>query len=504
MGCQLLSPAVVAEARVGRTRPADRVRALAHPLTGLLVLTAVLGVTWALLVPPWQSPDESLHFAYAQSLAERFALPGSPTRPLVSPAQTLAATSDNALLLPFDYAQMRPVWSEAGFRDYLAKAASHPSNLGGGPNPESANPPLLYLYDDLAYWASGDGNAVDLLYAMRVWNVTLLLLAVWGAWLLAGEVFGRRRVAQLTCATVVGLIPAQTFILTSINPDALLVPLWTFGLWLGCRLITRRAQTVDVIAIFAITAAAILTKSTGYALVPPVLLAAVIGWARGPRAERASSARRILLASLALVIPVLGWIGLSRSLGRPAVNTVAPPPGLKAKSFSIKEFVYYVWQFYLPRLPFMTTFTGSSPEAIKSIWIEQGWGVFGYEDVLMPTWVYAVLGAVTGVVSVAAVGLLTRIRERTRLLLLAFFGLALLSLLTLLHVSAYRSLLAHDGPLLQGRYLLPLSGLFGLAVALIVTRLPARWQGAVAGAVIGAMLVLQVLALGTIVRTYYT
>ena len=56
----------------------------------------------------------------------------------------------------------------------------------------------------------------------------------------------------------------------------------------------------------------------------------------------------------------------------------------------------------------------------------------------------------------------------------------------------------------QGRYLLPLVALLGLAVGLLLSRLPARWRPAAGGIVLAALLVLQVLALGTIARTYYT
>ena len=61
-----------------KTRPRDRPRRrrialrVPAPLAWLLVAVALLGLTWALLVPAWQAPDENSHFAYVQSLGERF------------------------------------------------------------------------------------------------------------------------------------------------------------------------------------------------------------------------------------------------------------------------------------------------------------------------------------------------------------------------------------------------------------------------------------------------
>ena len=77
-----------------------------------------------------------------------------------------------------------------------------------------------------------------------------------------------------------------TFISTSVNPDALLITLWTSALWLGARVINRRAQGADVIALCAVAAAAILTKATSYALVAPIAARDRVGWWRRPGLER--------------------------------------------------------------------------------------------------------------------------------------------------------------------------------------------------------------------------
>jgi hypothetical protein len=63
-------------------------------LAALLAIVAIVGVAWALVVPPWQSPDEVQHFVYVQSLAESFELPGHKGQPGISDDQALA---DNAV-----------------------------------------------------------------------------------------------------------------------------------------------------------------------------------------------------------------------------------------------------------------------------------------------------------------------------------------------------------------------------------------------------------------------
>ncbi|MDQ6835774.1 MAG: DUF2142 domain-containing protein [Actinomycetota bacterium] len=484
------------------SRPPAR-RIAIHPLAALLVAMTVLGVTWALLVPPWQTPDENWHYAYAQSLAESFALPGNAARAGYSSDLALALRADNTLPLIFHPQQVTPAWSHVAEQRYLRQAARNPSRSdGGGGNTAQANPPLFYLYDDLPYWLSSSGTAFARLYAMRVFNVTLLLTTVAAAWLLAGELFHRRRLIQLLCAGSVGLLPMQTFILTSVNPDAMEVALWTLVLWMGVRVIKRAGRASDAAVLCALTAAAILTKATGYALIPATLTALALGlWRREP-AQRAAVARRLAGAALALVLPVLGWLAVARALSRPAINPVVPlAPGVRPQPFQVAHFVSYLVHFYIPH---RAALGGLTSLPLYATWVRGGWGLFGWQDVALPPLTYKLAAGAMAIVAIAALGALVRIRDRRTLELLAFLALPLLALLGLLHISDYRSLLVGNGGLLQGRYLLPVSSLLGVALAAVATRLPPRWRAGFAAATLGALLILQVLALATVARSYYT
>jgi hypothetical protein len=481
-----------------------RVKLTAVPgsLAALVSVVVIVGIAWALLVPPWQSPDEVAHFAYVQSLAERLALPGGRGRPQVSTDQLLADAAVGASRGAFYPQSSPPNWSRQAFDSYVAASSHNSRSNGGGPNPAGPNPPLYYLYADVAYLIDGGGNAFGQLYAIRIWGVLLLALTVLGAWLLAGETIGRRRIAQVACGAVVGLLPMETFISTSVNPDGMMVTLWTWAMWLGARVINRAAPRRDAVALCAVTAAAVLTKATSYALVPPTLLALVIGWRRRPADQRRAARGELAVAFLALVVPVLGWIAVAAALNRSVVNTIKSSTA--ARPFNVRQFMSYVWQFYLPRLPFMTRLRETSGLPLYDVWVRQGWGTFGWLDVTFPNWAYRVFAVLTAVILAPAAALLVRVVNRRRLALIAFLLLTLLALLAGLHLTDYRSLIAGQGPILQGRYLLPVLALFGLSVAFLVTRFPARRQAAACGVILAGLLVLQVLSLSTILHAYYT
>ncbi len=480
-------------------------RRLAPPrsLTALLAIVVCVGLAWALTVSPWQSPDELAHFAYVQSLAESFTLPGSAGRPGASSDQDLADASVGASRGAFWPAPAPPDWSRADEAAYLAvERGPHPPSRsnGSGPSSASQNPPLYYLYGAAAYLIDDGGTAFGRLYAVRIAGVLLLALTTLGAWLLAGETFGRRRLPQLACAAVVGLWPMATFMSTAVNPDALLMTTWTWALWLGARVINRRAPARDAVALCAVTAAAILTKATSYALVVPVVMALAIGWRRRPAAERGPAARRLAAAGLALVVPVLGWLALTRALGRAAVNTIATSA---AHPFNIGQFLSYLWQFYLPRLPWLTPFRTTPQLPVYDIWVHQVTGVFGWLDVYLPSWMYPAAACLAGALAITAVVILSRLRDRRALALLGFFALTLVALLGLLHITEYRALISGGGEFLQGRYLLPVVGLLGLAVGLVVSRVPAPGRSAACALTILGLLAFQAVSLATVAQAYY-
>ncbi|MGH2876927.1 MAG: hypothetical protein ACRDLV_11810, partial [Solirubrobacteraceae bacterium] len=159
--------------------------------------------------------------------------------------------------------------------------------------------------------------------------------------------------------------------------------------------------------------------------------------------------------------------------------------------------------FYFPRLPFLTPFRTTPGLPVFDIWLRQGLGNFGWLVVFLPTWIYPVAGGAIGAIGIAAAGLVARLRDRRRLALLAFFGLTLLALLVLLHASEYLLVIDGGGQFLQGRYLLPVVGLLGLAVGLVVKAVPRRVGPSLCALCVTSLLALQAVSLASIVQAYY-
>lgn len=481
-----------------------------RPLLFLLIAVGVVGAAWALVLPPFQAPDENSHFGYAQEVAEKFELPGDADRKVFSTEQQLAHDRSNseqsAALL-----ESKPEWSRAAYDRWRTEEDALPDSArtdGGGPNPATTNPPLYYLYVAPAYLVAKGGDLFDRLYVMRLWSALLLLVTVTGAWLLAGELFGRNRPLQLVAAAFAGLQPMVSFLSASVTPDALLYALWSLALWLGVRVLKRGLTLAQGVALLGVVGLAIVTKASSYALLPAALLALGIGlWRlRAAAGERRGLATIAAVALLALIVPVGAWLTTARVLDRPAVNQVATESGQETPgltNLNVREVGSYMWQFYLPRLSFQHRFGGMPDLPVYNVWLKTGWGAFGWLEVRFPPAVYVLFAIFTLAALLGAAVFLVRNRAHVDLAVVAFVALVILTLLAGLHWTEYRTLVGGTGPFNQGRYLLPLVSLFGAAVAAAVAVVPERRRAPAIGLVLGGLFALQLFSLAIVAGRFY-
>ncbi|HXE44433.1 MAG TPA: DUF2142 domain-containing protein [Conexibacter sp.] len=489
-----------------RSRPQDGARprarraigAVPAPLRALLGAVLLLGLAWALLVPPFQAPDEPAHVGYVQSLVEGPGLPGDARRPIFSTEQFAAETAANSDQTAANLSN-RPEWSAFAWRRWQRRDATSVRALarsdGGGPNPAASNPPLFYLYDAVPYALAHGGDFFTRFTLMRLATMLWLLGTVAGAWLLAGEVFARDRLLQLVAAGVAGLLPMVTFVSAQVGPDGQLYALWTLALWLGVRLLKRGATPGGAAALLGVTGLAIVTKATSYALLPAALLALAIGLWR-LRGERGRAVRSAGAGLAALLAPTLAWVLTARLLNHAVAAQVSQ--GAHGGGTNIRQFLSYLWQYYLPRLPFLQPAHGPGLPAFH-IWIEQGTAAFGWLEVRFPHSIYVVAAGLVAAIGLAALARIVATRGRVDLDVAAFLLLAAGALLTGLHWTDFHS----ATPFMQGRYIFPLVSIGGLAAALALTWLRGTARQLGAGAALGLLFLLQLLSLGLVATRFY-
>jgi hypothetical protein len=200
--------------------------------------------------------------------------------------------------------------------------------------------------------------------------------------------------------------------------------------------------------------------------------------------------------ALYALLNVTVWDRGSAAAGGLTVATARTVPGGGAITWH--ETLDYMWQAYLPRLPFMHRqfFPGGYP--LWSVWLNGAIGRFGWLDYGFPGWVYTV-----GRYLLYAFGLLAlmgayRVRSQIRSLLplLVCYGVMAVGLLAAIGYAGIRYWLTTGYRFEQARYLFPLLALYGAFAVLVAKGAGRRWAPA-----LGAALVLLAMAHGLFAET---
>lgn len=489
-----------------RARARPRLAAIPRPLRGLLVACTLLSVAWAVAMAPLQGPDEHNHAGYVQNLAETGGGPsfGETTGGSWSTEQLQLQYWQNLLSL-IGIVDARPGWNpaeEAAYQRFVDKMPANARSDGEGPNPVGQNPPFYYAYETIPYWLSRWTELPTRLLAMRLANIPLYLLIVTFAWLAAGEVFGRRRRAQTIAAGSVGLLPQLAFMSGVVNPDIMLATVWAGFAYLALVAVRVGPTPPVLLGLGGAAALSALTHGRGLAAIPALLIVlAVVLWRARPWTRR-------LLAWGAGAVAALGagiGIAVAYSNAHGGVSSIGGEVGSTTGAGSIKGFLSYLWQFYLP--PLRTMSPQGPPYGYRQVYVEGLGGTFGSLEIQYPLWVYDALQLAAGIGLVLLMATVARRWEAVRaraaqIVVVAAFPV---SMLGVLHASAYRDLQTPPfDPLLVGRYLLPLLVSMGLAIAFVCVSLPRRWGGLLGTLILTAFTVLSLTGLGMTVARFYT
>jgi 4-amino-4-deoxy-L-arabinose transferase-like glycosyltransferase len=481
--------------RVRRLRA--RLARLPRALWICSAIAVVNAVTWSLLVPPFQIPDEPVHAGYAQYIGETGKIP----RPLAEgfywtpPADADAAFSG----IPFSILG-HPSWRQA---DSTALHRTLAGPLGrvneGGAGYASRNPPLYYIYAGVAYRVARSASFLDRLETMRVASALMAGLTVAFVFLFLRELLPRVRWAWTVGALAVAFQPLFAFIGGGVNNDNLIY-LSGAALLAGLARVFRRGLTIGTgVWVGAAVAAGILGKASMFALLPGVAVGLLAALWRAPRERRRIAFGGIVAAGVTAAIPVGLWVVANQTIyNRPA--SAATNTFSTGSNFNYRELVSYIWQFYLPRLPFMDdqfpyAHAGYPHYPDYPLWqtFVQGFaGRFGWFQYGFPLWGNIVALVVYVLLILLAATALWRCRAALRrrwpelLTYVLLFG----GLLGLVNVVGYQYRLSPPHDMFeQTRYLLPMLGLYAAVVALA-----ARGAGRRLGPAVGVFLVM--LAIG--------
>jgi 4-amino-4-deoxy-L-arabinose transferase-like glycosyltransferase len=459
---------------------------------GALLCALVAGLSalgWSILTPPFQVPDENAHFAYSQYVAESHGeLPRINLATRIS-RQQLLTQGELKTYLTWGQRRNRPIWFDEQQRRLERVEASlrSPADRLGGGSADSAtyNPPAYYLVELLPYELSPSVDVVDRLLLMRLVSVFFAALTTLLAFMFVREVLPGAPWAWTVGGLAVAFQPLFGFLAGGVNNDNLLI-LAAAALFYAVARILRRGLTVRRgTALGLVVASGLLAKASFIGLVPGAALGLGIAfWRSGqrPRAFRAVASAVACAAVPVALYVLLNWTVWNRSLlpGASGITT-----GGSSQPFLDLDFLAYLWQFYLPRIPFvMDDAFPAGFYPLYDVWLKGFIGRYGWLDTEFPLWVYK--PAAAALLVIAALATVELVRRRDSVAAhgpeLAAYGSMATAFVVMLGLAGFRARTGDTG-FEQARYLLPLLPLYAVLIAL-AARAGGRWGPALGAALV--------------------
>ena len=301
------------------------------------------------------------------------------------------------------------------------------------------------------------------------------------------EVIPRAPWAWSVGALAVAFQPVFSFLSGGVNNDGMLYLAGALVLYLLARAF-RRGLTVRLgLALGGAVALGLLTKPTMVGLTPAVAFALLVLVVGGGGVRRWP---RLRAAAAAVALPVVivgGWLAVDVTVFNRSASAMTGGLASEriAASTSVRGQLTYLWQFFLPRLPFQEQQFFGYWLPVWHVYIQGFIGRFGWFE-------YGFPGAVNWagllvLVTLAALAVVTLVRHRRdlrrRWTEMATYVAAVVGVLLMIGVSGYRYRASLGFNFEQTRYLFPLLALYGGAVALAAHAGGRRW-----GPALGAFL----------------
>lgn len=392
------------------------------PPVVILIIYLMVGTLYVAYTPLWQAPDEPAHYNYIRALVEERRLP---------------------VMESGDYDQ--------AYLDSLTTEGFPPGSSVASLEYEDHQPPLYYILAAPVYWAfQGSVRAVRhaslLLGGVSITMVFLILREFWPtqpgiAWLGGG---------------IAALIPQFIAATTSINNDALLFALLWLWLWLALRYL-RGLTPAWLLGCLA--GAILLTKSTGYGVLPLMLLVIYLRYRRAGMPLQWAIKQLLEIALPALALGGLWWVRNAVVYGWPDVMGLQ-----RHNDVVIGQPRTADWVAGMGFLPFLWTWLRTTFRSF--------WGQFGWMGVVLDARIYQGLTIFTLLSLFGAVWRLTEStqqgmepRQRDALILLGTSALITLAM----YLGYNLTFVQH-----QGRYLFPALPTLALGAALGWERMTQR------------------------------
>jgi 4-amino-4-deoxy-L-arabinose transferase-like glycosyltransferase len=433
----------------------------------IMLLYLALAVTYSVVVPLWEAPDEPSHFLYARYLAQNGCLP-SPTYH----AEDIAGSFEEDYILSIYEWHHPPLYYLLGALTLRAVEPQHrPSASYVFPpiDPDLAYQDSLFVHHPKGPFDFGEDELGPRL--LRLLSILMGMGTIWVTYQTTRQVFPSEPLLALAASGLVSFIPQYTFISASVNSDNLANLLSALALLLTVKWTMEENGYGKTFRLGLLYSLALLSKTTTLFLIPVACLSFAL------RAKQKGSPRYFLKQSLVFLSLPLLTTGLFLALyPRNNLWALATAYGESLEVNADLISLGHLW----------TVLTQIN---------QSFWARFGWMNILIPPAIPNLLGLICLAGLISAVVFWVR-GNRGRILsptqsnsLLVLFASVLGTLLALVKFN-----LAEFQP--QGRFLFPaISAIAILVVVGLLSPLRPRYKPLAALVIVGGMLAFNLVCL---------
>lgn len=436
----------------------------------LLVFFLVRGLIFASVIPPWQAPDEPLHYDYIHYLSiekkwpvlgkvaicrqVKNSLRGYYFSPIISEKMPYRLKKD--LDIPENYSGPTKHDTRTSKYGMILKF----NGKGRAPNQIIQHPPLYYIIGAFFYLLFLKFLSFTAqIWFLRIFSVILGFATVYIGWLSAKLLFEKQPFLQYALVGFLALQPMFGYIFSVINNDSLTIFLFSFLFYLMVLTVKEGMTQKRLYLIAIIFSLGMLTKVTFIISLPAIIFVLVF-------AQKKSQWPVYLIASVISFV-IFGWwyIRLLMVYGTflPRIDFYQPNPANGLANVSLLGYLI---------------FTPFKNKIFSSFWGSFGWLRLRYPYRINFILKYMTFLVMTGLGLEIVIGFFRKIKWNYEMkLMILSVGLVVLLLVSILipSWSGARKTGFIEG--VQGRYLFPLMIPLAYLLVLGVNRLVSYKKG---------------------------
>lgn len=218
---------------------------MSKPLKLLLIAAFLNCLSWMILIPVWQYPDEQAHFAQVQYLAEKNDIPENnksfDTSYEVSFSEKILGTErDEQGNNKFTYNPgYKGKYSENfwGLQEKEIVNLPRQARAEMVKNEATLNPPLYYKVSAFIYGLFSKGNLFIRVYAIRLLSTVFFLTLILVTFKTAQLLFPNNGLYPVLIASILAFKPMLVFATTGILPDSLVILFFSLFIFISIKLI---------------------------------------------------------------------------------------------------------------------------------------------------------------------------------------------------------------------------------------------------------------------------